>query len=70
MANLHQLGLLQLNQPITNEDVSEKFWKAFSDALEANPKGRDGKRRILSIITEFLTYEELKNKLNVSKHEQ
>lgn len=68
MANLHQLGLLQLDQPITNEDenVSEKFWKAFSDALEANPKGRDGKRRILSIITEFFTYEELKNKLNVS----
>jgi len=65
---LYQLGLLQLHQNVPNHDISENFWNVFSNALKVNPTGRDGKQRILSIIADHFTYEELKNELKVSNY--
>ena len=44
----------------------ETFWKCFHQALEANKKGHDGKRRILSIIAEYFSYGVLMEKLKVN----
>jgi hypothetical protein len=44
----------------------DTFWKCFHQALDANKKGHDGKRRILSIIAENFSYSVLMEKLKVS----
>jgi hypothetical protein len=36
--------------------------------LNVNKKGQDGKRRILSIVADQFSYDEIKNNLNVSKY--
>jgi hypothetical protein len=41
-------------------------YDCFHQALEANKKGYDGKRRILSIIAEKFSYKVLMEKLKVS----
>ena len=41
------------------------FWKCFKNCLEANQKGDNGIRRILSIIALDFTYQELQEKLGV-----
>jgi hypothetical protein len=46
-------------------NVTQMFWKCFERALANNKKTPDGKRRILSIISNEFTYEELKQNLNV-----
>ena len=45
---------------------SDLFWDSFYQALNANKKGLDGKRRILSIIAEKFSYNILMEKLKVS----
>ena len=46
-------------------NATHKFWMCFERALANNKKTPDGKRRILSIISNEFTYEELKQNLNV-----
>ena len=41
------------------------FWNCFHDSYNANPKGINGKTRILSIIGESFTYKELIEELEV-----
>jgi hypothetical protein len=53
------MGLLNLN------NSENKFWTCFSTSLNANPKRIDGKQRVLSIIAEKFSYNELNNKLKV-----
>lgn len=65
LENLHKMGLLCL--PSTNQNINSenKFWSCFASSLNANPKGIDGKRRVLSIIAEKFSYNELNDKLKV-----
>ena len=56
MEVLKQLGIFS---------QAEKFWTCFSNALDSNKKGPDGKQRILSIIADSFTYHELEEKLEV-----
>lgn len=46
-------------------DVSNEFWYCFQRSLDENKRGYDGKRRILSIIADQFTYDELQKNLNV-----
>ena len=46
-------------------NATQKFWMCFEHTLANNKKTSDGKRRILSIISNEFTYEELKQNLNV-----
>jgi hypothetical protein len=46
-------------------NATHTFWECFERALANNKKTPDGKRRILSIISNEFTYEELKQNLNV-----
>ena len=62
LENLHKVGLFHL--PSVNQD-SNKFWSCFSSSLNANPKGINGKQRVLSIIVEKFNYKELNDKLKV-----
>ena len=55
------MGLLNHN----DNDSESKFWTCFSTSLNANPKGIDGKQRVLSIIAEEFSYNELNDKLKV-----
>ena len=65
--NLYSNGLLniKLNSTIRNKEfenyksATNVFWYSFRESLDANPNGLNGKIRILSIITENFTYEEL-----------
>ena len=41
------------------------FWDCFRNSYDANPKGIDGKIRILSIIGESFTYKEIVDELKV-----
>ncbi|CAB4403294.1 unnamed protein product [Rhizophagus irregularis] len=43
------------------------FWNCFHQTLEANKKGYDGKRRILSIIVEKFSYNVLMEKLKAAQ---
>ncbi|CAG8801810.1 2568_t:CDS:2, partial [Cetraspora pellucida] len=43
-----------------NEISANQFWNAFQDALDSNIRGVDGKRHILSIIANKLSYEAIK----------
>ena len=62
-AVLYQMGFL-VDIP---SNFTETFWSCFRQALRDNKKTRDGKRRILSIIANDFTYEELENNLGVRK---
>jgi len=46
-------------------NATEVFWQCFLRALEENPRGYDGKRRILSIIADKFSYETLHQMLKV-----
>ena len=63
LENLYKMGLLCLNSD--NNNSENKFWSCFSSSLNANPKGIDGKQRILSIIAEEFSYNELNDKLKI-----
>ena len=57
------MGLLNYNN---NDNSSEsKFWSYFLTSLNVNPKGTDGKQRVLSIIAEKFSYSKLNDKLKV-----
>ncbi|CAG8781654.1 33348_t:CDS:2, partial [Racocetra persica] len=61
--NLHEEGILNISsQTLT----TKTFWDCFRDSYNANFKGTDGKMRILSIIAERFTYQEIMNELEVS----
>ena len=66
LQNLYDLGFLH---PIPNEcNQSETLWNCIQESLNINKKGQDGKRRILSIVADQFSYDEIKNNLNVSKY--
>jgi hypothetical protein len=64
-AALYQKGFL-ISTPKNMPNATHTFWMCFEQALANNKKGPDGKQRILSIIANEFTYEELKQNLNVS----
>src|SRR3954454_14725487 len=66
--NLHFLYISGFLHPFPGQYCSDGdiFWNCFHQALEANKKGYDGKRRILSIIAEKFSYNVLMEKLKVS----
>ena len=64
-AALYQKGFLT-GIPKNMPNATHTFWMYFEQALASNKKGPNGKRRILSIIANEFTYEELKQNLNVS----
>lgn len=71
--NLFSNGLLNttLNSTIKNKefenykDNANVFWYSLRESIDANPNGSDGKIRILSIVAENFTYEELMENLQV-----
>ena len=63
-AALYQSGFLTSTRKIIS-NATHTFWMCFQRALANNKKTPDGKRRILSIISNEFTYEELKRNLNV-----
>jgi hypothetical protein len=69
LETLYNLGHLQsISQKLQNQaDQIEVFWECIQKSLDANKKGHDGKRRILSIIADQFSYNEIKENLNVSK---
>ena len=56
-------GFLNISTP----SPADIFWNCFHDSYNANPKGMDGKMRILSIISESFTYKNIVNNLGVTK---
>ncbi|CAB4488918.1 unnamed protein product [Rhizophagus irregularis] len=64
IAALYQSGFLTSTPKITS-NATQKFWMCFEHALANNKKTSDRKRRILSIISNEFTYEELKQNLNI-----
>lgn len=66
--NLHFLYTSGFLHPFPGQyrNDGDIFWNCFHQALEANKKGHDGKRRILSIIAEKFSYSVLMEKLKVS----
>jgi hypothetical protein len=67
LEKLHEIGLLCLSSTNQDSNPENKFWSCFSSSLNTNPKGKDGKQRVLSIIAEKFSYNELNNKLKVYK---
>ena len=71
--NLFSNGLLNtnLNSTIRNnefenyKDTTNVFWYSLRESLNVNPNGSNGKIRILSIVAENFTYEELMENLQV-----
>ena len=71
--NLYSNGLLntKLNSTIRNKEfehyksTTNVFWYSFRESLDANLNGSNGIIRILSIIAENFTYEELMENLQV-----
>ncbi|CAB4410646.1 unnamed protein product [Rhizophagus irregularis] len=61
---LYKMGFLSSNP----SNSTETFWSCFRQALDDNKKTRDGKRRILSIIANDFTYEELEYNLGVASY--
>lgn len=64
---LYESGFLSPH-PLPKQDVNdgEVFWDCFHQSLQANKKGYNGKKRILSIIAEKFSYKTLMGKLGVS----
>jgi hypothetical protein len=56
--------------PTHIKNTTATFWSCFKRALNDNMKNHDGKRRVLSVIANDFTYEELKTNLNVRICEQ
>lgn len=73
ISNLFSNGLLNttLNSTIRNDEfenyktTANVFWYSLRESLDANPNGLNGKVRILSIVAENFTYEELMKNLQV-----
>ena len=61
---LYHQGFLNTH-PMHVQTPAKTFWKCFKNSLEENQKGDYGKRRILSIIAQDFTYQELQEKLGV-----
>ncbi|RHZ85580.1 hypothetical protein Glove_64g62 [Diversispora epigaea] len=57
-----------INMLYHNADSIEKFWNSFEHSLNLNQRDNNGKQRILSIIADNFSYEELETKLHVSSH--
>ncbi|CAB4416348.1 unnamed protein product [Rhizophagus irregularis] len=66
-ATLYRSGFLT-SIPKSMSNATHTFWMCFQHALANNNKTPNGKRRILSIISNEFTYEELKRNLNVGTH--
>jgi hypothetical protein len=49
-----------------SDPAVDKFWSCFNESLKINKKGPDGIRRILSIIADNFSYDEIKTNLSVS----
>ncbi|CAG8766759.1 10471_t:CDS:2, partial [Dentiscutata erythropus] len=63
LKNLYEGGMLN----VSSQNLTIKtFWDCFRDSYDANFRGADGKVRILSIIAEKFTYQEIMNELTVS----
>ncbi|PKK56452.1 hypothetical protein RhiirC2_721853 [Rhizophagus irregularis] len=67
--NLHFLYISGFLHPFPRQYCGDGdiFWNCFHQALKANKKGYDGKRRILSIIAEKFSYNVLMEKLKVAQ---
>ena len=63
------MGFL-VSAPIHMSNKTNIFWSCFKQALKDNKKNRDGKQRVLSIIANDFTYQELQTNLNVSDYEK
>ncbi|GES73513.1 hypothetical protein GLOIN_2v1880126 [Rhizophagus clarus] len=46
-------------------DQAEILWNCIQESLNANKRGQDGKRRILSIVADQFSYCEIKKNLNI-----
>ncbi|PKB97504.1 hypothetical protein RhiirA5_384621 [Rhizophagus irregularis] len=66
-STLYKRGFLT-SIPKNMPNATRTFWTCFKQALANNKKGPDGKQRVLSIIANEFTYEELKQNLNVGQH--
>ncbi|RHZ61185.1 hypothetical protein Glove_349g83 [Diversispora epigaea] len=64
---LYHNGFLNIMSKNTADSI-EKFWNSFEHSLNLNKRGNNGKQRILSIIVDNFSYEELETKLHVSSH--
>ncbi|GBC02272.1 hypothetical protein RclHR1_04530014 [Rhizophagus clarus] len=61
---LYENNFLDISLPDDHSNpIVNKFWSCFNESLKANKKGSDGKRRILSIIANDFSYEEIKSNL-------
>jgi hypothetical protein len=64
---LYKSGFLSPHSlPKQDANDGEVFWNCFYQSLQANKKGYNGKKRILSIIAEKFPYKALMDKLKVS----
>jgi hypothetical protein len=63
---LYNLGFLY---PVPSKFCNQTkiLWNCIHESLDANKRGQDGKRRILSIVADQFSYCEIKKNLNVSK---
>jgi hypothetical protein len=69
---LYQAGLLHTNSTKHKlEELSlttKTFWSCFKEAIDSNPRGDNGRIRVLSIIADNFKYEEIQKELNVSNY--
>ncbi|GBC43995.2 hypothetical protein GLOIN_2v1884984 [Rhizophagus irregularis DAOM 181602=DAOM 197198] len=64
---LYENNFLDMSLPDDNPNpIVNKFWSCFNESLKVNKKGIDGKRRILSIIADDFSYEEIRTNLLVA----
>ena len=67
---LYESGFLNASpephNPKQDANDGEVFWDCFYKSLQANKKGYNGRKRILSIIAENFSYKVLMDKLKVS----
>ncbi|CAB4491079.1 unnamed protein product [Rhizophagus irregularis] len=64
---LYENNFLDMFLPDDNPNpIVNKFWSCFNESLKVNKKGIDGKRRILSIIADDFSYEEIRTNLLVA----
>jgi hypothetical protein len=62
LLSLYKLGFFT-SSPLHQHNSTRTFWNCFARALHDNKKNVDGKRRILSIISDQFSYVELENNL-------
>jgi hypothetical protein len=64
--NLFKIGVLNDSKIFPKKTLNEeKFWNSFRKSIDENIRGMEGKQKILSIIADQFTYEELKSELKV-----